>query len=139
MRRIVSGSSDATNSALASAAVYLCTRIPGTEDALVQTSYAVEGLGRLFLPALTLHLFLVFPSPLWPASQRRSPAPKKSENANCATGRTIPASKISVQLWTFNRFISSGAVGNGYRKNGVTDGLSTTTMTTGWTSAGSGF
>ena len=27
-------------------------------------------------------------------------------------------------------FISSGAVGNGYRKNGVTDGLSTTTMTT---------
>ena len=61
--------------ALASAAVYLCTRIPGTEDALAQTSYAVEELGRLFLPALTLHLFLVFPSPLWPASQRRSLVP----------------------------------------------------------------
>src|SRR5688500_9471285 len=61
--------------ALASAAVYLCTRIPGSEDAVARTSYAVEKLGRLFLPALTLHLFLVFPSPLWPASQRRSLVP----------------------------------------------------------------
>ena len=36
-------------------------------------------------------------------------APDKPEQANCASGRTVPASKISIQLWTFNRFISSGA------------------------------
>ena len=35
-------------------------------------------------------------------------APGKSEQANCASGRTVPASKISIQLWTFNRFIGSG-------------------------------
>ena len=61
--------------ALASAAVYLLTRVPGTSDGLVRASYAVEGLGRLFLPALTLHLFLVFPTSLWPASQRRRLVP----------------------------------------------------------------
>jgi sugar phosphate isomerase/epimerase len=34
--------------------------------------------------------------------------PPKSGKANCATGRTIPASKISIQLWTFNRYINLG-------------------------------
>jgi sugar phosphate isomerase/epimerase len=34
--------------------------------------------------------------------------PPKADPANCATGRTVPASKISVQLWTFNRYINSG-------------------------------
>ena len=34
--------------------------------------------------------------------------PKKNANANCAQGRTLPASKISIQLWTFNRYIGSG-------------------------------
>jgi sugar phosphate isomerase/epimerase len=33
-------------------------------------------------------------------------AADKPEQANCATGRTIPASKISIQLWTFNRYLS---------------------------------
>jgi two-component system NtrC family sensor kinase len=57
---------------LASAAVYLCTRVPGTPvDGLVQASYAVEELGRLLLPPLTLHLFLVFPAPLLGARSRR--------------------------------------------------------------------
>ncbi|HSI82115.1 MAG TPA: sugar phosphate isomerase/epimerase [Solirubrobacterales bacterium] len=35
--------------------------------------------------------------------------PPKADPANCATGRTVPASKISIQLWTFNRYIGSGA------------------------------
>ena len=34
--------------------------------------------------------------------------PPKAEQANCATGRTVPASKISIQLWTFNRYINTG-------------------------------
>jgi sugar phosphate isomerase/epimerase len=34
-------------------------------------------------------------------------APPKSERANCSSGRTVPASKISIQLWTFNRYIDS--------------------------------
>jgi sugar phosphate isomerase/epimerase len=35
-------------------------------------------------------------------------APPKSERANCSTGRTVPANKISIQLWTFNRYIDAG-------------------------------
>jgi sugar phosphate isomerase/epimerase len=35
-------------------------------------------------------------------------APDKAEQANCASGRTVPASKISIQLWTFNRYIDAG-------------------------------
>ena len=31
--------------------------------------------------------------------------PNKNAHANCATGRTLPVSKISVQLWTFSRYI----------------------------------
>lgn len=34
--------------------------------------------------------------------------PDKADQANCATGRTVPASKISIQLWTFNRYIDRG-------------------------------
>ena len=34
--------------------------------------------------------------------------PPKPDQADCATGRTVPASKISIQLWTFNRYIGSG-------------------------------
>jgi sugar phosphate isomerase/epimerase len=35
-------------------------------------------------------------------------AQEKADQANCATGRTVPASMISIQLWTFNRYIDSG-------------------------------
>jgi sugar phosphate isomerase/epimerase len=35
-------------------------------------------------------------------------AQDKSEQANCATGRTVPASKISIQMWTFNRYVERG-------------------------------
>ena len=31
--------------------------------------------------------------------------PNKNAHANCARGRTLPVSKISVQLWTFSRYI----------------------------------
>jgi sugar phosphate isomerase/epimerase len=34
--------------------------------------------------------------------------PEKADAANCATGRTVPASKISLQLWTFNRYVNNG-------------------------------
>ena len=34
-----------------------------------------------------------------------APKPKKNEQANCAQGRTIPTNKISIQLWTFSRYI----------------------------------
>ncbi|HEV8631481.1 MAG TPA: ATP-binding protein [Thermoanaerobaculia bacterium] len=57
---------------LASAAVYLCTRVPGTPpDLLAKASYVVEELGRLLLPPLTLHLFLVFPVPVLRRRLRR--------------------------------------------------------------------
>jgi sugar phosphate isomerase/epimerase len=32
--------------------------------------------------------------------------PNKNAHANCAAGRTLPVSKISVQLWTFSRYIT---------------------------------
>ena len=35
-------------------------------------------------------------------------APEKADQGNCATGRTVPANKISIQFWTFNRYIESG-------------------------------
>lgn len=34
--------------------------------------------------------------------------PPKADPADCATGRTVPASKISLQLWTFNRYVNAG-------------------------------
>jgi hypothetical protein len=58
--------------ALASAAVYLCTRVPGTPlDGLRKASFVVEELGRLLLPPLTLHLFLLFPVPVLRRRLRR--------------------------------------------------------------------
>jgi sugar phosphate isomerase/epimerase len=37
-------------------------------------------------------------------------SPNKADQGNCAVGRTVPASKISIQLWTFNRYISGRTV-----------------------------
>src|SRR5918999_1259479 len=39
------------------------------------------------------------------AGAQKKAAPPKAEPANCSTGRSVPASKISIQLWTFNRYI----------------------------------
>ena len=53
--------------------------------------------------ALTILLALVGAG----AAAAQEPPPK-ADPADCATGRTVPASKISIQLWTFNRYINSG-------------------------------
>ena len=34
--------------------------------------------------------------------------PPKPDQANCSSGRTVPASKISIQMWTFNRYVELG-------------------------------
>jgi sugar phosphate isomerase/epimerase len=54
---------------------------------------------------LSILLALVGPSA---AGAQNQPSPPKADEANCSTGRTVPASKISIQLWTFNRYINSG-------------------------------
>jgi PAS domain S-box-containing protein len=48
---------------VASAAVYLLTPVPPL-DPVFTAVYLGDQLARIFLPALTLHLFLLFPSPL---------------------------------------------------------------------------
>ena len=37
--------------------------------------------------------------------------PDRPEQASCSSGRTVPVDKISIQLWTFNRYIGSGVDG----------------------------
>jgi sugar phosphate isomerase/epimerase len=55
--------------------------------------------------AATLAMLMVGP----PAAGAQGQAsPEKADPANCSTGRSVPASKISIQLWTFNRYIESG-------------------------------
>ena len=50
--------------------------------------------------------------------------PNKPAHANCATGRTVPTSKISIQLWTFNRYLS-GAMYTGVPADAPTTGSTT--------------
>jgi sugar phosphate isomerase/epimerase len=45
------------------------------------------------------------------AAAQGQASPEKADQADCATGRTVPASKISIQLWTFNRYIDRGEDG----------------------------
>jgi sugar phosphate isomerase/epimerase len=61
---------------------------------------------RAMLLALfaTLAMLLAMAGP--PAAGAQTP--EKPDQANCATGRSVPASKISIQLWTFNRYIEQG-------------------------------
>ena len=40
------------------------------------------------------------------AGAQSQASPDKAAQGNCATGRTVPVSKISIQLWTFNRYLS---------------------------------
>src|SRR5919108_5171580 len=58
----------------------------------------------LALAALAVLLAMVGP----PGAGAKEPAPDKAEQADCAAGRTVPASKISTQLWTFNRYVELG-------------------------------
>ncbi|HYG63052.1 MAG TPA: ATP-binding protein [Thermoanaerobaculia bacterium] len=59
---------------LASAAVYMLTRVPPLDPIFVALDLG-DKLARIFLPALTLHLFLVFPSPLETGRLSRRLAP----------------------------------------------------------------
>ena len=43
-----------------------------------------------------------------PSAAGAQDQPPKADQANCSTGRTVPANKISIQLWTFNRYIEVG-------------------------------
>ena len=42
------------------------------------------------------------------ARAQEQASPEKADQANCTIGRSVPASKISIQLWTFNRYIEQG-------------------------------
>ncbi len=42
------------------------------------------------------------------AGAQGTAAPAKADQANCTTGRSVPVSKISIQLYTFNRYIEQG-------------------------------
>ncbi|HEV7518043.1 MAG TPA: hypothetical protein VGR07_17225, partial [Thermoanaerobaculia bacterium] len=55
---------------LASAALYLLAQVPPA-DLLFRLVFGADELARIFLPALTLHLFLVFPAPLSQAPESR--------------------------------------------------------------------
>src|SRR5918993_2982832 len=59
--------------------------------------------------AATLAMLLGMIGPPGAGAQGKGKAaPDKPEQANCATGRTVPVNKISIQLWTFSRYITSG-------------------------------
>jgi sugar phosphate isomerase/epimerase len=55
----------------------------------------------------TLALLLAMAGPPGARAQGQA-SPEKADQADCATGRSVPASKISIQLYTFNRYIESG-------------------------------
>jgi two-component system NtrC family sensor kinase len=59
---------------LTSAALYLLTPVPPA-DSLYRAVYLLDELARVLLPALTLHLFLVFPVPLRSGSWARRALP----------------------------------------------------------------
>jgi sugar phosphate isomerase/epimerase len=42
------------------------------------------------------------------AGAQDQPSPPKADQASCSSGRTVPANKISIQLWTFNRYVEAG-------------------------------
>jgi sugar phosphate isomerase/epimerase len=55
----------------------------------------------------TLALLLAMAGPPGARAQGQA-SPEKADQANCTTGRSVPASKISIQLYTFNRYIERG-------------------------------
>ncbi len=60
-------------------------------------------LAMLVALAASLAVLLAMTGPTAGAQQ-----PPKADQANCSAGRTVPAEKISIQLWTFNRYIERG-------------------------------
>jgi signal transduction histidine kinase len=55
---------------LASATLYLLAQVP-PYDLTFRWIFGADELARILLPALTLHLFLVFPAPLWQTPESR--------------------------------------------------------------------
>ena len=55
----------------------------------------------------TLAMLLAMAGPPGAGAQEQA-LPERPDQANCTTGRSVPASKISIQLYTFNRYIESG-------------------------------
>jgi sugar phosphate isomerase/epimerase len=59
-------------------------------------------MAAMLLAALAMLLAMVGP----PGAGAQSP--EKPDQANCTVGRSVPVSKISIQLYTFNRYIDRG-------------------------------
>ena len=67
-------------------------------------------LALLLTLAATMALLLAMVGPSGAGAQGKgTAAANKPEQANCAQGRTVPVSKISIQLWTFSRYLSGTA------------------------------
>ena len=60
-------------------------------------------MAAILLAALAMLLALAGPSGAGAQAE-----PPKPDQANCTVGRSVPVSKISIQLWTFNRYIERG-------------------------------
>jgi sugar phosphate isomerase/epimerase len=75
--------------------------------------YANTSRTRSTKPALllalvaTLAMLLAMVGPPEAGAQGEA-SPQKADPANCTTGRSLPVSKISIQLYTFNRYIERG-------------------------------
>ena len=69
-------------------------------------------LAWLFTLAATMALLLAMVGPSGAGANGKGSAANKPEQAdkpnqaNCARGRTVPTNKISIQLWTFSRYLS---------------------------------
>jgi sugar phosphate isomerase/epimerase len=61
--------------------------------------------GVLLALAAALAMLLLMAGPPRAGAQA---SPDKAEQANCTVGRSVPASKISIQMWTFNRYVERG-------------------------------
>ena len=61
-------------------------------------------LAMLLALAATMAMLLAMVGPS-NAGAQDGQAADRPEQADCASGRTVPVSKISIQLWTFSRYI----------------------------------
>ena len=64
-------------------------------------------LAMLLALFATLAMLLAMVGPPGAGAQGKA-SPEKADQADCTTGRSVPASKISIQLYTFNRYIEQG-------------------------------
>jgi sugar phosphate isomerase/epimerase len=71
------------------------------------------GPAMLLALAATLAMLLGMVGPPGAAAAQGQASPNEAERADCSVGRTVPAGKISIQLWTFNRYINSGELNEG--------------------------